>query len=508
MQDLQTRRMRTLCAAALLGGSAIGTQVDGAVAADLPVKAPLAAPVFIDWSGAYVGVHAGYGGGMTDWAPSSGHFPAEGFLAGGQIGINKQIASLVFGVELEGSWTNIGGSKVFTTGSMGPFFGGISTDAANSRIDGMATVAGRAGLAADRWFVFAKGGLTGAWQKHSSSFAHSDIFGLPRSEDGSAREFRLAPMVGFGAEYALDGNWSLKAEYDFIHFGTRGVPLTGTSVFNGIASPVTSTASITQDAIHLVKLGANYRFGGMPVDSAYPPVKPASGSGWTGAYVGVQGGYGFGQTEWPSYWAGNGSYDATGWLAGFNGGVNVRSGVFVFGAEAEWMWTGIRGSQTITGVDTAFGGTVVNTFRSSIDWLAIASARAGFVVGERLLVYGKGGIAIASERHSVSSVETFTTTSDVFSMATSGSAVHSGLAVGAGAEYALGGNWSIKGEYNYIKMLAQTHVRTGIMTLSSAFSPDQGPIAPFNTVGQDLHLFKLGVNYHFNAVPGTVSARY
>ena len=237
-------------------------------------------------------------------------------------------------------------------------------------------------------------------------------------------------------------------------------------------------------------------------------MRPAAGSRWTGAYAGVQGGYGFGQTEWPSYWVGSGSYDARGWLAGFNGGVNVQSGVFVFGAEGEWMWTGIRGSQTITGLDTAFGGTVVNTFRSSIDWLAIASAKAGFVVGERLLIYGKGGIAIASERHSVSSVETFTTDSDVFSVATSGSAVHSGLAVGAGAEYALGGNWSIKGEYNYIKMLAQTHVRTGIMTLSSDFSPDQGPISPFNTVGQDLHLFKLGVNYHFNAVPGTVNAGY
>ena len=38
-----------------------------ASAADFPVKAAaLPAPAF-DWSGVYVGVHAGYGGGMKDW---------------------------------------------------------------------------------------------------------------------------------------------------------------------------------------------------------------------------------------------------------------------------------------------------------------------------------------------------------------------------------------------------------------------------------------------------------
>ena len=502
--ELQTRRMTTLCVAALLAGSAVGTQVVGAAAADLPVKAPIAAPAFIDWSGAYIGVHAGYGGGMTDWAPNP-HFPANGFLAGGQIGINKQIASLVFGAELEGSWTNIGGSRMFTSGSMGPFFGGIATDTNNSRIDGMATVAGRAGLAADRWFVFAKGGLTGAWAKHSYSLAVSNFTGDSLWQDGSAREFRLAPMVGFGAEYALAGNWSLKAEYDFIHFGARSLRFAGSTIWNGVSSPDTSTTSITQDAVHLVKVGANYRLGAAPVDPTYSPVRPASGAGWTGAYVGVQGGYGSGRTEWPTYLGANRTPDAKGWLAGFDGGVNVQSGVLVFGVEGEWMWAGIGGSQTVTGFDPYFLGPAVSTLRSSIDWLAIASARAGFVVGEQLLLYGKAGIAIASERHSVNSLVTNST--DVVSSATSGRAVHSGLAVGAGAEYALGGNWSVKGEYNYIRMLAQSHTRAGVLTLVGPAS-DQGPTTTKDRLGQDLHLFKLGVNYHFSAVPGVVSARY
>jgi outer membrane immunogenic protein len=63
----------------------------------------------------------------------------------------------------------------------------------------------------------------------------------------------------------------------------------------------------------------------------------------------------------------------------------VQSGVFVFGVEGEWMWTGIKGGQTFT---DAFGGASQTiTLETSIDWLAIA--RAGFVVGDKLLLYGK-----------------------------------------------------------------------------------------------------------------------
>src|ERR1700752_1423905 len=107
-----------------------------ASAADLPVKAPVLPPSpAFDWSGVYLGVHAGYGGGMKDWSREGMHFPAQGFLGGAQIGINKQLASFVFGLEMEGSWANIGGSQAVTNGSMGPFFLGVSSLSASSRIE-------------------------------------------------------------------------------------------------------------------------------------------------------------------------------------------------------------------------------------------------------------------------------------------------------------------------------------------------------------------------------------
>ena len=59
----------------------------------------------LDWSGVYIGAHAGYGGGMNDWMgiDPGANFVARGPLVGGQVGINKQLGSFVFGLELDGS---------------------------------------------------------------------------------------------------------------------------------------------------------------------------------------------------------------------------------------------------------------------------------------------------------------------------------------------------------------------------------------------------------------------
>src|SRR5258705_3411645 len=54
----------------LLGALALGvfSPDTSTFAADLPVKAKIAPVPYYDWSGVYVGVHAGYGGGMKDWS--------------------------------------------------------------------------------------------------------------------------------------------------------------------------------------------------------------------------------------------------------------------------------------------------------------------------------------------------------------------------------------------------------------------------------------------------------
>ncbi|MGY4624148.1 outer membrane protein [Bradyrhizobium sp. USDA 4486] len=453
-----------------------------ASAADLPVKAAALPAPIVDWSGVYVGVHAGYSGGMADWWINDPNEPtadyaANGVLAGAQIGINKQIASLVFGLELDGSWANIRGSQTLRLGF--PFFGDV-TSTTTSRIEALTTVAGRAGLAADRWFAFTKFGLAGGWERHTSNAAGDFGFGA-FSSNLSGREYRWAPMVGFGAEYALDGNWSVKAEYDYLHFGTRQVAMSGSATSFGVTTPLAGDVPIAQDSIHLIKLGANYRIGGVAADPKYPPVKAASGTDWTGGFVGVQAGYGVGR-EWRhqdrSPLPGSGSFDASGWLAGFDGGVNVQSGALVFGVEGEWMWTGMQGSRF--SAFPLFGTSATADLRTSIDWLAIASGRAGFVVGDRLLAYAKAGVAIANESH----VFNGTAASGAFSMSTAaeGKTIHSGGVIGAGLEYALARNWSIKGEYDFIRMINQHASQSGPFD-QTGFATSRGRLQQLDHAG-------------------------
>jgi opacity protein-like surface antigen len=164
----------------------------------------------------------------------------------------------------------------------------------------------------------------------------------------------------------------------------------------------------------------------------------------------------------------------------------------VFGVEGEILATGIKGSFATSG--NAFGGAVVDsTFSSKIDWLALASARAGFVVGDRLMLYGKGGLAIAEEQH------TATATQDIPAMSInmSGKAVHTGAVVGAGGEYAFAPNWSVKAEYDYIKMFAQ-QVQFTANVVGGPFGVGATTVQTADRITQDLHLVKFGVNYRFN----------
>src|SRR3954451_18515111 len=134
-QDMNKRSVEIWLAATALGAM---VPLGSGFAADLPVKAkPIVAAAF-DWSGVYVGMHAGYGGGMKNWetAGTGGSFVARGPLVGGQIGINKQLGSLVVGVELEGSWADIRGAQRLVLG--GPAVPFAQTQNERSGIDGIA----------------------------------------------------------------------------------------------------------------------------------------------------------------------------------------------------------------------------------------------------------------------------------------------------------------------------------------------------------------------------------
>jgi outer membrane immunogenic protein len=221
--------------------------VYSAQAADLPPAprpAPMApvayvAPVY-NWSGFYVGGHVGGGFANSSWSdPITGvnndTFNSNGFLGGGQVGVNAQFNWLVVGLEGDFSWTDLKGSG---TDSLG--------DKINTNVDWTSTVTGRVGAAFDRLLVYGKGGL--ALANDQSSF--TDLGGTT-SNNGSIT--RTGWTVGGGLEYGFDKNWSAKVEYDYLGFGSQtmnfATPLVGA---------VSSSANLN---VQEVKAGINFRFG-------------------------------------------------------------------------------------------------------------------------------------------------------------------------------------------------------------------------------------------------------
>lgn len=203
----------------------------------LPVKAapPAYVHAYYNWTGFYIGAHAGYG-----WADFSdtivGGLTASvqptGFIYGGQIGFNYQLGSWVFGIEAE-----------YTTGDVKDTQN-IGLLSSQIKLDNTYNVAGRIGYAFDRTLLYGKFG--GAWTQESYNFA----LGGATATGGVDRTGWLA---GVGIEYAFLGNWSAKLEYTYMDMGSKNIVLATTGGL--VATP----ANIDL-AVQTVKLGVNYRF--------------------------------------------------------------------------------------------------------------------------------------------------------------------------------------------------------------------------------------------------------
>ena len=167
--------MRRLSVAIITVVSTIAlTQI--ASAADLG-RRPIYAPqqVFRDWTGCYVGLNAGgvWGRMKNEWTPSAEFEPevvssfeangsstlnASGFTGGGQVGCNWQAGQVVVGVEGDGQYTALDGSRdVFVPASFPVVPLNIHED---FRSRWLATFRGRFGWLANPFvLLYATGGL-------------------------------------------------------------------------------------------------------------------------------------------------------------------------------------------------------------------------------------------------------------------------------------------------------------------------------------------------------------
>jgi opacity protein-like surface antigen len=222
--------------------------VGGRAIAKAPIyKAPAAQPVY-NWSGFYIGAYLGADWGATNWnfvdagATIDPHF--AGLLGGGEVGYNYQIGKWVFGVEGDAGWTNARGTRPCPTG----FFYNCEIN-----VNWLSTATARIGYAYwDRLLLYAKGGaVIGRDQARSVCDTNSQattvvLIGCPSQGDSKTQ---VGWTVGWGYEFGLTQNVSVKSEMMYFNLGSDRYNLAG------IPTDVQRSGFISTVGLHV-------RFGG------------------------------------------------------------------------------------------------------------------------------------------------------------------------------------------------------------------------------------------------------
>lgn len=191
------------------------------------------APVY-NWTGFYIGLNAGYGiatASATATVPGASVTASEnldGFIGGGQVGINYQAGMAVFGIEADFD----GSAQSNTTTGLGF----SETD----KIPWVGTVRGRIGAAFDRFLVYGTGGV--GWGEFESTA------NVPGFGSASASQTHIVYVAGAGVEYGLTPNLTARVEYLYLDTGNLNVVSIG----------AVALTDRVQDS--LVRAGVNYKF--------------------------------------------------------------------------------------------------------------------------------------------------------------------------------------------------------------------------------------------------------
>lgn len=367
------------------------------------------------WAGQYIGVHGGYAWAQNDFrlgGGSSGQFEPAGALFGLQFGHNHHLSrNWVLGYEVDVSSTDLDDRVGF----------------ANMNLRSFGTARTRLGYAQGPWLLYATGGLAWAYTK----LGFNNPFDRPH----------VGYAIGAGVEYAFARNWSAKLEYIFADLGE-----TNTSLSGGLIN--------TDLSLGTVRAGLNYRFANWNALAAYniPTNAPVHVAGWTGPYIGVHAGYGWG------------SFDTVFTLALVRTLLEPSGGIFGIQSGYNWQFArnwlvGVEGDSSWGRLRDSAGG-----FNIDVDAMGTVRARLGYTMNN-VLLYGTGGFAWAHADSTTFGL----TVRDQF---------YTGWAAGAGVEYAFAPRWSAKLEYLYSDF--GTIRDLGVGPAATKF---------------DVSTIKLGVNY-------------
>jgi outer membrane immunogenic protein len=443
----------------LAGVALVGTAVS-AQAADLSVKAPyLKAPMVAvyDWTGFYIGANAGIGlardltthNYVAGGTNNATYLQPQGALGGGQVGYNWQTGSflgpILLGLEADIQAAGLSDGRT-TLSAIGIGNGPVNY---NQKLDWFGTARARVGLVKGPVVSYVTGGFAFGDVKTSIT-EPGFVSTLNRTQTGWT--------LGSGIEAALGGNWTGKIEYLYLNLGNKN------DLFFAGAQPVRS-----EIRENIFRVGLNYRIGGNGIYASAPVAN------WAGFYLG--GNFGGATARDRTTATGFGVTDAfnlapDGFIGGGQIGYNWQAANWVFGIETDFQGSIQRDNRTVVLLSRA-------AYDAKLPWFGTARGRIGYSVGSTLF-YATGGAAYGSVKTNVVTAAT----NETFSKTKTGWTAGAGIETPFTLFNLFGPSWTSKTEYLYVDLGSVTNTFAA------------GAIA--NTTKVTEHVFRTGINYHFN----------
>ena len=231
----------------------------------------------------------------------------------------------------------------------------------------------------------------------------------------------------------------------------------------------------------------------LPVRAGAPAYYPvATVYDWGGGYIGINGGYGFGQSQWsdalnPSGNTSTGNFNVNGGLVGATMGVSGQWGAWVFGVEGDFDWQNISGTSATTFctsliTSTAIGVPAGLSCKTESNWLGTIRARFGYA-WDRLLFYGTAGGAGANLQTALNGLPVQNN-------------AEFGWTAGAGLEWAFADNWTVKFEYLFVDLIGNSSCNHGY---SCGYDVVTGATVQGanNSLKFNENIVRVGVNFKF-----------
>jgi len=195
------------------------------------------------------------------------------FVGGGQLGYNFQSDNWVFGLEADYDFWGSKSLNRSRTYSGTEIPAGTYAFSYKVNPDGFLIVGPRVGYAVDRWLPYLRAGgvYTTGTTDVLATFTPAGGSAATSTFNGGKNTHSHGYGISLGTEYAMDDNWSFKAEYTYVDLGKGS---NATSNCSGDPATCAAFVGTSLDSIHnnftasMFRIGFNYRFAAPVVAAA------------------------------------------------------------------------------------------------------------------------------------------------------------------------------------------------------------------------------------------------